>query len=253
MKNRMGIKKVSFLAALLSVCAFPLSAQMFDASAPVAGQKQSQAAPATSAANAGNRAFNNSWANPRKRTVAAPAQKPAEAPKSVTTQNPVAQDAPMPRLSVDRTGAQRALEARQNAAKELDRSLKGKRGTGVIRQVTMPGQKQPDDEGLIFLFYKDFNVSRTMSGMVMCDVKFIVVTTLENKINNLSFRLKWPGIETTLSFNEVAPNVETYFNYTLVGDGCYTMDKIPNVIVNRCRVKGMSQKECANKIRWLKK
>ena len=95
--------------------------------------------------------------------------------------------------------------------------------------------------------------TRTMSGMVMCDVKFIVLTTLDQKINNLSFRLKWPGMETSLSYNDVNPNEETYFPYTLVGDGCYTMDKIPNVIVNRCRVKGLSQQQCANKIRWLKR
>ena len=31
------------------------------------------------------------------------------------------------------------------------------------------------------------------------------------------------------------------------------MDRIPNIIVNRCRVKGLSQQDCAAKIRWLRK
>ena len=175
--------------------------------------------------------FNNTWANPR----SAPVQQ---------------KDAQMPDLDVDKTGAQ----AQKDAAEALSQSLKGKRGTGAaIRRVYGPGEKQTEEESLIFLFYKDFNINQTMSGMVMCDVRFSVLHTLDNNINNLSFRLKWPNMETTLSYNDVEPNTETYFDYTLVGDGCYSMDKIPNVIVNRCRAKGLSQSACANKIRWLKK
>jgi len=56
---------------------------------------------------------------------------------------------------------------------------------------------------------------------------------------------------TTLSFANVAPNTPTAYNYTLMGDGCYTMDKMPNIIVNRCRVKGLSSAQCADKIVWL--
>ena len=244
MKNIKRLKWGSIITAvLLSAVAFPLSAQMFEDTVPARVQPQT----APSADNRRN--FNSSWANPRKKPAAVT---PATAPKTASpSERQPADDKPM--LSVDKTGAQRALDARQNAARELDKSLKGKRGTSAINQLVVPGEKEPDDDRLIFLFYKDFNVSKTMSGMVMCDVKFIILTTLDNPINNISFRLKWPSIETSLSFNEVAPNVETYFNYTLVGDGCYSMDKIPNVIVNRCRVKGLSQRECANKIRWLKK
>lgn len=245
MKNIKRLKWGSFITAmLLSAGAFPLSAQMFEDTAPA--RVQQQTAPSTD----NGRNFNNSWANPRKKPAAAV---PSAGSQTAVPSNRQADDNDKPKLSVDKTGAQRALDARQNAARELDKSLKGKRGTSAINQVVMPGEKAPEDDRLIFLFYKDFNVSKTMSGMVMCDVKFIILTTLDNPINNISFRLKWPSIETSLSFNEVAPNVETYFNYTLVGDGCYSMDKIPNVIVNRCRVKGLSQRECANKIRWLKK
>lgn len=105
----------------------------------------------------------------------------------------------------------------------------------------------------IFLFYDKFGIRRSISGSVSCDVRFIVLSTLDRKLTNLSVKLKWPAMETALNFSDVAPNVENYFDYSLVGDGCYSMDKIPNVIVNRCRVVGMSEKECAGKIKWLKK
>ena len=86
-----------------------------------------------------------------------------------------------------------------------------------------------------------------------CDVRFVMTTTLDRKLNSLGVKLKWPKMETALSFNDVIPNVDAYVDYTLVGEGCYSMDKIPNIIVNRCRVAKMSQEECAAKIRWLRK
>ena len=105
----------------------------------------------------------------------------------------------------------------------------------------------------IFLYYDNFSVNKTLGGMVRCNVRFIVMTTLAKKLNTLNVKLKWPNMMTSLSFNDVEPNVENYFDYTLVGNGCYSMDKIPNIIVNRCRVSQMTQEQCAAKILWLKK
>ncbi len=109
------------------------------------------------------------------------------------------------------------------------------------------------DDELIFIYYKDFAIERLLSGMVTCDVTFVVLTTLDRKLSNISFKLKWPTMTTSLSYDDVAPNTETIYRYTLLGDGCYSMDKIPNIIVNRCRVKDTSQQACAGKIRWLRK
>lgn len=128
-----------------------------------------------------------------------------------------------------------------------------KRGTSSIYPVTFGDTPKAEDEPLIFLFYKDFSVNKLLSGTVTCSVRFQILTTLDRKLNNLSVRLRWPEMETTLTFIDVAPNQMVHYDYTLLGEGCYSMDKIPNIIVNRCRVKGLSQKECAAKIRWLKK
>ena len=110
-----------------------------------------------------------------------------------------------------------------------------------------------EDSSFIFLYYDNFYVNRSMSGEVRCFMRFILTSTLDRKINNLSVKLRWPEMETALNFYDVSPNVDTYFNYSLMGEGCYSMDKIPNIIVNRCRVAKMSAKECASKIRWLRK
>ncbi len=109
------------------------------------------------------------------------------------------------------------------------------------------------DNSFIFLYYDDFSVNRSLGGEVRCNVRFVVTTTLDRKLNSLSVKLVWPEIETGLNFYDVVPNTDTYFYYTLMGDGCYSMDKIPNIVVNRCRVSKMSARDCASKIRWLRK
>ena len=119
---------------------------------------------------------------------------------------------------------------------------------GVTVETT---EKNPEDE-LIMLYMKNFSIYRSPSGQVRCSARFAVLTTLPMRLSNISYRLKWPQMETMLTFNDVDPGVENHFDYALLGDGCYTMDKQPNIVVNRCRAKGLTQRQCASKIRWIK-
>ncbi|MBO4284910.1 MAG: hypothetical protein J5895_01590 [Alphaproteobacteria bacterium] len=104
----------------------------------------------------------------------------------------------------------------------------------------------------IRLALRDFKISKNLNGSITCDMKFYVYSTMKENISNISYRLKWPDMETPLSFDNVAPAKAQFRKYALLGKGCYNMDKIPNIIVNRCRIKGMSQQDCANAIRWVK-
>lgn len=121
----------------------------------------------------------------------------------------------------------------------------------TIGQVTIATQNEDDDEELIMLYMKNFNVYRSPSGRTRCSMRFIVLTTLPDRLSNISYRLKWPKMETTISFNDVEPSVENYYDYSLLGDGCYNMASQPNIVVNRCRAKGLTQQACAMKIRWI--
>ena len=105
----------------------------------------------------------------------------------------------------------------------------------------------------IFLFYDEFKITHAFGNHTTCDVRFNIISTLDRKLSQIDVKLVWPDITTTLSFEDVPPYTQTYYNYTLMGDGCYSMDKFPNIIVNRCRAKGMTSSECANKIKWLSK
>jgi len=108
-------------------------------------------------------------------------------------------------------------------------------------------------EGYIYIFYSDFSVDSMMNGATTCDVKFQVLTTLDRKLSSLALRLQWKEMDTPLNFIDVNPNQMYHMNYTLLGDGCYSMDAVPNIVINRCRVKGMTQEECARRVRWIRK
>lgn len=105
----------------------------------------------------------------------------------------------------------------------------------------------------IFLFYDQFDIYRGFASYTTCNVRFNIISNLDRKLSQLDVKLVWPDISTSLSFSEVPPNTQLYYNYTLLGDGCYTMDKAPNIVVNRCRAKGMTSAECAAKIKWVAK
>lgn len=129
-----------------------------------------------------------------------------------------------------------------------------KRGRTTIKRVLSKGEQPAadDDQEIIFLYMENFKISRMASVKTTCSMRFFVVTNLNQKLSALSLKLTWPKISTNLSFNDVAPNTSTYFDYTLLGDGCYSMDTIPNLEVNVCRIKGLSQEQCSAKIRWVK-
>ncbi|MBE6445685.1 MAG: hypothetical protein E7019_06545 [Alphaproteobacteria bacterium] len=123
------------------------------------------------------------------------------------------------------------------------------RGGATVVEVDEKGNSRAAEK--IFLYYENFKVYG--GNNPYCDVRFFVLANLNRKLNALDVKLVWPDMTTTLSFSDVSPNMRTYYDYTLMGEGCYSMDKMPNIVVNRCRVKGMSSVECANKIVWLNK
>ena len=124
-----------------------------------------------------------------------------------------------------------------------------KRGGMAVVELNEEGRSRRAEK--IFLYYDNFRMSSYLSNSAACDARFIVLTNLDRKLVSLDVKLVWPEMTTALSFSNVEPNTPTYLNYTLMGNGCYNMDQMPNIVVNRCRVRGMNSAECADKIVWL--
>ena len=242
MGSKLKIGLTEFLAAGIWIS--PVAGQMFgddgaavSSSAPAAAKGQAKA-PATQGWS--NRDRLNSWGK----------QPTAAAPKAKAEAKSVQQPKPPAKVEVENPEDYIYKNVPQIKRPTLDGV---KRGTVAIYPLATGDDAKLANETSIFLFYSDFTVNRLMSGMVTCNVRFQILTTLNRRLNNLSVKLRWPDMETALSFSDVPPNQTVHFDYTLIGDGCYSMDKIPNIIVNRCRVKGLSQKDCAAKVRWLRK
>ena len=78
----------------------------------------------------------------------------------------------------------------------------------------------------------------------------VVLNDLETRVSDLSLKLHWPELSTVVQMNRMNPGVKTYKDIMLLGKGCMNIDSVPTIEVNRCRVKGMTQDECADRIRW---
>ena len=109
---------------------------------------------------------------------------------------------------------------------------------------------EDEEKEAIYIYYKDFKMVRGI-GRIACDVRFVLVTKLSETLSSISMRLVWPNLATKLTFDRVKPGEENYYDYRFYGDGCYSMDKLPNVTVNRCRLKGRSQKDCASLVQLM--
>lgn len=245
--SKVDCRNILSLVLAAEMTAFSVSAQMFAAEPSETGRPVA-AVPQPSASQ-NNSGWNKFYQQP---AAAAPV---AAADKNKKEEDKVQK--PATNTDVKKTPAKQEVVNPEDYiyknVPQVDRpTLDGvKRGrTSVVPVVE---SRQVQAEGYIYLFYSDFSVDSMMNGATTCDVKFQIVTTLDRRLNSLAVRLKWADMETPLTFIDVNPNQQYHMTYTLLGDGCYSMDKIPNLIINRCRVKGMSQEECARKVRWIRK
>ncbi len=199
--------------------------------------------------------FGNAESSPAQTSAAAPLFAPQPAA-------PAKPDAPVTDAELSKALADEKTALQQE--RQLDQVFLPGGGLNVLERPTEDGSKRGgmavveiNEEGRsrradkIFLYYEDFRMSSYLSNSAACDVRFIVLTNLDRKLVSLDVKLVWPGMTTALSFSNVEPNTPTYLDYTLMGNGCYNMDQMPNIVVNRCRVRGMNSAECADKIVWL--
>ena len=178
---------------------------------------------------------------------------PTAQPASATQANTIKQEA----QSEETSSTEETLEEEQAASDTGENFIPtGEMKAPVLpenvqtRSVAGPGhvgiERETEDNGGIFFYYTDFYIDRSIEDMISCSIRFVLYTTLSQKLTNISLRLTWPNLSTKLSFNDVQPENNYYKNYTFFGSGCYSMDKLPNVTINRCRLKGKSQQQCAN-------
>ena len=139
-----------------------------------------------------------------------------------------------------------SAEKQQMGNKQVQKPVQFK-AVGENTPQAEPNKKKP----IIKIYMDNFRIVPSFSKTTQCMMTFHVDSTIETPISNISFRLKWPNMETPVSFDNVPVGKVPSQNYMLYGDGCYQMDTPPTVIVNRCRVKGLTQEACTDLIKWV--
>lgn len=107
-----------------------------------------------------------------------------------------------------------------------------------------------DNARTILISYENYQINQSFDNWVRCSLRVYVLNDLTERVTNFSFKLHWPDIDASVQMNRINPGVRTYKDIVLLGNGCFNLDKTPTIEVNRCRVKGMSQEQCADAVKW---
>lgn len=232
--------KLLFFGLLTTCLAMPLSvnSQMFGDESDV--NSSYSAKPVKPAATKPN----NGFVPPAKLTQPAATKATPAANNAAKAAAPAEKKDAAPAASAAKTSQTQQTQAEQPVVKKPLNS--------DVKQYKIVNGKMVEDEEkeAIYIYYKDFKMVRGI-GRIACDVRFVLVTKLSETLSSISMRLVWPNLATKLTFDRVKPGEENYYDYRFYGDGCYSMDKLPNVTVNRCRLKGRSQKDCASLVQLM--
>lgn len=107
-----------------------------------------------------------------------------------------------------------------------------------------------DNARTILISYENYQINQSFDNWIRCSLRVYVLNDLTERVTNFSFKLHWPDIDASVQMNRLNPGVRTYKDIVLLGNGCFNLDKTPTIEVNRCRVKGMSQEQCADAVKW---
>ncbi len=141
-----------------------------------------------------------------------------------------------------------AIKEQQNYQQKLQEI---KRGRKIIERKRSPNEPPSQADEMILAFYEDFKIYKDSIGKVRCDVNFVLISTLNQMLHEINFQLVWPNKTVGLTYEKVEPQTPYVYEYTLSGEGCYSMYNAPDVVINKCRAVGLSKKDCANRVLWL--
>ncbi len=95
-----------------------------------------------------------------------------------------------------------------------------------------------------FVLFKDV-LNRTM-----CSFGVTVKSTLDKDIRMLALKLAFPLQDYAFIYRDIKANgVEEKF-IRGVGDICFNLSEAPDIEINRCRIYGANEDECAKRIKW---
>lgn len=184
--------------------------------------------------------------------VLAPA-KGSTAPAENSDKNAKSEEQTFPKDFFDKDGAPNYV-VKNFGNKEKTQPTRDPEERSVYSFKVINGEIVVDDNAdrNILVYYGNYKINQRFDNWISCLIRVYVLNDLPTKITSFGAKLHWPDITTTIQMNHLEPGVKNYKDIMLLGEGCLHLDKTPTIEVNRCRVKGMSQEDCADAVKWFK-
>ena len=141
--------------------------------------------------------------------------------------------------------------AAQALAQHLD-ALKKQKQDKDNADLAPTTEEMPTLNGEIFIGISkgSFVLFQDVLGRTMCSFGVTVRSTLDKDIRMLALKLAFPLQDYAFIYRDIKANgVEEKF-IRGIGDICYNLSEAPDIEINRCRIFGASEDECAKRIRW---
>lgn len=95
-----------------------------------------------------------------------------------------------------------------------------------------------------------FKLTQDMLGRTVCTFGVTLESTLNKEIKTLALRLVYTETAFAFVFRDVKANGSDERYISTRGDICYNLTGIPDIDINRCRIFGANDDECAKRIKW---
>ncbi len=111
-------------------------------------------------------------------------------------------------------------------------------------------KKPTEGELYIGVSKGSFRLFKDIVGKMKCSFGVTLKSTLNKEINNFSLRLIYPHGTYAFIFRDIKAGGSDERFITTSGDICYNLSGVPDIDINRCRIYGASEKECAKRLIW---
>ena len=95
-----------------------------------------------------------------------------------------------------------------------------------------------------------FKLTQDMLGRTVCTFGVTLESTLNKEIKTLALRLVYAETAFAFVFRDVKANGADERYISTRGDICYNLTGVPDIDINRCRIFGANDDECAKRIKW---
>lgn len=95
-----------------------------------------------------------------------------------------------------------------------------------------------------------YKVFQSLAGITKCSFSVKLRSEINRQINMIALSLKYPDRSFAFIFRDIPEKGEQIKNITTVGDICYNLGGIPDISINKCKIKSASGDDCAKHIKW---